>query len=378
MTEKIPQVQKRDGRIVSFDRTKIAEAIFKAARSVGGQDRYLADDLSEAVTLYLEKEFGGRMPTVEQIQDIVEKVLIKTGHAKTAKAYILYRERRARIRRVRAGGRPESLAEEEGALKEIRELRDIRWSVRRSDDCVTEWDPARIVDALVRETGLARNIAEVILVEVEEQILASKIAHLTSALVRELVNAKLVEYGLEEARRKHARLGVPVYDVRSLLAGGDEPDDTTVRLGAHIKKEFALTEVFSPEVTDAHLRGDIHLHGLEAIDRLAEEAGRRILLKVSISLERFAPEEGVEPAVAEAQLDRVLQLAARAGREKRDFLRAGAGRRADEAAGAPCLIEVDPGGAGTDRWRDSAVRRLAEQASAAGPEIILAVAGPSA
>lgn len=95
----VAQIKKRDGRIVPFDQEKITEAIFKAAVAVGGRDRKVAEDLSDEVVSILEDRFDGRtIPSVEEVQDIVEKVLIERGHAKTAKAYILYRQRRAVLR----------------------------------------------------------------------------------------------------------------------------------------------------------------------------------------------------------------------------------------------------------------------------------------
>jgi anaerobic ribonucleoside-triphosphate reductase len=91
-------IRKRDGRIVEFNNSKIAAAIFKAAKAVGGADQQLAEELAEIVNQYLHKQLGSSIPTVEEVQDAVEKVLIETGHAKTAKAYILYRDRRTRLR----------------------------------------------------------------------------------------------------------------------------------------------------------------------------------------------------------------------------------------------------------------------------------------
>ncbi len=99
----IQKVCKRDGRFVSFDQEKIANAIYKAARSVGGVNRRLAYQLSNQVVDVLIKKFGDDLiPTVEEIQDIVEKVLIENGHAKTAKAYILYRKQHEDIRNIQA------------------------------------------------------------------------------------------------------------------------------------------------------------------------------------------------------------------------------------------------------------------------------------
>ncbi|MCK4351952.1 ribonucleoside triphosphate reductase [candidate division WOR-3 bacterium] len=97
----LDKIKKRDGRVVSFKRGLIAEAIFKAAKAVGGEDRKTAARLSMKATKLLESTVRRRIPTVEEVQDIVEKVLIEEGHAKTAKAYILYREEHARIRRAR-------------------------------------------------------------------------------------------------------------------------------------------------------------------------------------------------------------------------------------------------------------------------------------
>ncbi len=94
----VRQIKKRDGRIVPFDNEKITNAIFKAARSVGGQDRELAEKLTAQVVKLVDKHYGSTTPTVEGIQDIVEKVLIENGHARTAKSYILYRRQHAEIR----------------------------------------------------------------------------------------------------------------------------------------------------------------------------------------------------------------------------------------------------------------------------------------
>ncbi len=99
---KIKKLRKRDGRVVEFDQIKISNAIFKAAKAVGGSDRKLADYLADKVLIALERKFKSwEVPEIEDVQDIVEKVLIEEGHAKTAKAYILYRDQRAKIRETK-------------------------------------------------------------------------------------------------------------------------------------------------------------------------------------------------------------------------------------------------------------------------------------
>ncbi|MCX5865275.1 MAG: anaerobic ribonucleoside-triphosphate reductase [Deltaproteobacteria bacterium] len=152
---------------------------------------------------------------------------------------------------------------------------DIALFVRSSQDDMTGWNRQRIVDALLRETFIDRDTAEKISRDIEVTIQAGKVKTITGPLIREMVNAKLLEMGLEEARRMHTRLGVPLYDVDQLLVQHNKenanvphgPEATNLTLAEGIKKEYALLHVFSPDVADAHLGGDLHLHDLGFIDR---------------------------------------------------------------------------------------------------------------
>lgn len=96
----IREIIKRDGRSAVFDIDKISEAIYKAAEVLGGQDRDTANYMARQVELYLTEVCHNDLPTVEQIQDAVEKVLIENGHARTAKEFILYRAERTRVREM--------------------------------------------------------------------------------------------------------------------------------------------------------------------------------------------------------------------------------------------------------------------------------------
>jgi len=98
----VERIRKRDGRIVPFEQEKITNAIWKAAQAVGGTDRERAKQLSDQVVEIINKKYDGKTATVENIQDIVEKVLVENGHYKTAKAYILYREEHKKLRDVRS------------------------------------------------------------------------------------------------------------------------------------------------------------------------------------------------------------------------------------------------------------------------------------
>jgi len=98
---KIKKIRKRDGRLVDFDFGKIKNAIHKAIIAVKGRDGEGARKLTHRAVEILEKKFAGKIPTVENIQDIVEGVLIKSKEAKVAKAYILYRQLRTEVREAK-------------------------------------------------------------------------------------------------------------------------------------------------------------------------------------------------------------------------------------------------------------------------------------
>ncbi|SEM58064.1 ribonucleoside-triphosphate reductase class III catalytic subunit [Syntrophus gentianae] len=152
---------------------------------------------------------------------------------------------------------------------------DLTLFVRTSDEEIVRWNRQRIVDALIRETDIDDETADAVSREVEKQLMNSGISLLTSTLIREMVDAKLIERGLEHARGKHARLGFPLYDVGQLILHPHRgnanlphnPEATNLILAEGIKRAYGLHEVFSREVGDAHAAGDLHIHALGYIDR---------------------------------------------------------------------------------------------------------------
>jgi ribonucleoside-triphosphate reductase len=98
----LTKIIKRDRTVVSFRKEKIVFAIFKAAASVGGTDFSRSEQLADEVVSLAENKYPEGIIEVEDIQDMVEKVLIENRHARTAKAYILYREKRRVAREANA------------------------------------------------------------------------------------------------------------------------------------------------------------------------------------------------------------------------------------------------------------------------------------
>src|SRR3990167_3860172 len=146
----IKKIRKRNGVIAAFDQHKITEAIWNAAKSVGGTNKELADQISNQVTAVLEVFFKdeNNVPSVEQIQDLVEKILIEGGHAKTAKSYILYREQHKKIRSAQEeilGGKTTQLPFSANALKVLAG----KYLQRDDDDNVCE-SPEEMFDRVAQ------------------------------------------------------------------------------------------------------------------------------------------------------------------------------------------------------------------------------------
>ncbi|MEM3412123.1 MAG: anaerobic ribonucleoside-triphosphate reductase [archaeon] len=143
--------------------------------------------------------------------------------------------------------------------------------VQTSSLTYEEFDPMKIVNSLMIETGLDEKTAKEIAKEVERFIKTSKIENVTSALIRELTNVKLLERGLEEYYRMYVRVGMPVYDITSLLLKGcDEnanlqynPETIHKFFADQVAKEYALIRWIPKELRDAHINGAIHIHDLD-------------------------------------------------------------------------------------------------------------------
>lgn len=158
----------------------------------------------------------------------------------------------------------------------VSDVTDMALFVRTSGDEIEEWNKERISDSLLKETGADLRTALEIASDVEEFIIKNKLKFVSAPLLRELVNVRLLERGLEDIRKAYTRLGVPLYDVGKIIISEKNrdnanvphgPEATNLTIAEHVKKEYALLTVFSSDVADAHARGDFHLHDLGMVDR---------------------------------------------------------------------------------------------------------------
>jgi len=128
MRQVLSRIKKRDGTVVDFVQDKITNAVHKAMESHGIMDKQAAKSVSDIATFMLEDKFGGyTIPSVEQIQDIVEMVLMKQGHHEIAKSYILYRERHMDIREAKKIG-----INLERLIKDY--IDDVDWKIRENSN----------------------------------------------------------------------------------------------------------------------------------------------------------------------------------------------------------------------------------------------------
>ncbi len=262
--ERIPrEFRKHSGVLVPFDKGKIIASVQKALTVEGQSDRALAEDVAQVVAVYLDRELEGVPPTSDRTREAVEQTLVGLGRGKAALAYSRY-------------DRPQRDAEELMEYPQPDVVDDGgRW-VQTSQGTLEPWDRGRIVDALVRESKLDPSVARVVATEVEAQITRAGLTTATASLIREMVDATLVKFGLEEYRRLHVRIGQSLFDTEQVVIGAASPEgeisplQSTLRLGAEIKREFAFTRVYSAEVVRACMSGLIGLDPADGIDLFEE------------------------------------------------------------------------------------------------------------
>ncbi|WP_456374444.1 anaerobic ribonucleoside-triphosphate reductase, partial [Methanocaldococcus sp.] len=217
---------KRNKKKENFNINKLAKSLINSGVNYGDLDRVLAEVCS--------KIYNGI--TTDEIKDIVYNVLKKIDK-NVADNY----------------------------------KKGIILKVRTSDKEFEPFNKEKIVKALIREAGADKETAEKIADEVERELKKLNVKYLTAPMIREIVNYKLIEYGYEDLRHKHTRLGLPVYDITKLIKQGSRenanlmynPESIHKWVADETMKQYALLAIFPKHIADAHIKGDIHLHDLE-------------------------------------------------------------------------------------------------------------------
>lgn len=143
--------------------------------------------------------------------------------------------------------------------------------VRTSRDTIETFDQTKIEKTLIVETGASESLAKKIATDVYKELKKLNVEYLTAPMIREIVNTKLVEHGLETLRRKYTRLGIPVYNITNLIENGSRdnanmihnPETVHKYVADEALKQYALLHILPSELADAHMGGGIHIHDLE-------------------------------------------------------------------------------------------------------------------
>src|SRR5262245_4433706 len=263
---RVTLVRRADGETVPFDEARVVEAFERRLAAAGNRDEHLAPEIAGVVSLFLEKTFYGEVPSVEQVEDMVEKVLIDTGHAAAAKAFILHRERRARVRAAHVAR--DGFAEP--TLFDPRALIVDDTAAGRSGPYSRE----ALARALAADGLVPRPLADEVAAIVEERLRKGGVARAPLSLVRAIAEAELLQRDAPIELRRRAAAAIAPEAIETALHRrttrgpaselGPTPALAAQELGGQALRSHALSELLTADVARAHLDGDLFVHGLTA------------------------------------------------------------------------------------------------------------------
>lgn len=244
--EKSAKVIKSSGNIEEFDPNIIVNNCLEA-----GIDFWIAAE----VAMEVAKEVSGEISSKDVQTKTTEKLYLKNKEAgeKYRKFYSVY--------------------------------------VRTSKNLIEDFDRKRIVASLVEETGIPEEIAEVISREAENDVRKMNLSFVSAPLLREIVNVKLLEKGYESERAKYTRLGLPIHDAHKTIGMGKNPEEVKKRMAENIIREYSLLRLIPLHISDAHMKGELHIHSLEYFPLKIE--GRREEMKIESSNADYSLEHAV-------------------------------------------------------------------------------------
>lgn len=261
---RVTLVRRPDGETVPFDETRVVEAIESALAAVGGRDPSLAGEIAGLVSLFLEKTFYDEVPSVEQVEDMVERVLIDTGHADAAKAFIVHRERRARLRSARSAR--DGFAEPTLFDQRVVIVDDTAAGVS------APYSREALARSLAHDGLLPRPAADEIAAVVEERLRRAGVARAPLSLVRAIAESELIQRDAPVDLRRRAAASLSPETIEAAMyrrgprsAGIDAapaPALAAQELGAMALRSHALSDLIPSDAARAHLDGDLFVHGL--------------------------------------------------------------------------------------------------------------------
>lgn len=208
-------------------------------------------------------------------------------------------------------------------LEEYVSVKRGKLFVRTSRLAIEDFHRSKIAKSLVVEAGVPQEVADEIAAEAEDRLVRLKTSYLTAALIREFVNAILIEKKLVEYRHKLSRMGMPVYDVTQLLRATGErglaAEYVQKAAGASVLGEYVLLECLPREIADAHISGQIHISDLGSWPLKPSEVQHDLRYFLKDGLIGFKPPQTFNAALAMIQNIHRLGISETAGEQNFDF-----------------------------------------------------------
>jgi ribonucleoside-triphosphate reductase len=258
-------VVKKDGRRESFSKDKIKKGVIRACEKLPVSYKTiekLVDDIEAEV-----RSFGQEEVAATVLGDMVMKKLKEINEVAYVRFASYYKSFTDITSFQKSLDAVNVISEEQ-----TKDSTDIHLFVSAPTQGLTsKWDRQKIIEALMNETGITKEEAESIAVSVEKKVLGSGMKTITVSLVRELVDNELFERGLGKKLEKQQTLGIPSFNLNQIIftksnensnIAANNPEAVNMEIAEVILKQYALKEIFSKDVTDAHMGGAIHIHNL--------------------------------------------------------------------------------------------------------------------
>ena len=260
-------IKKRDGSVDEFNSFKIKEAIFNAVKEIYTEKpEPIVEEIYSEVINKIGGEFNDRVPEINDIQEIIIRSAKEIGYEDISILYRNYSQERDETRRFLAIA----------TSKDNRSTTDAALLIESdTEDTLKNWDRTKIIEQLKKEANLSHRYAEKIAKKVENSVVGlykrGGIKRFHTTDIRILVDMILRQEGLEAQRKKQALLGLPSADFQKIVfsrsnensnIASNNPEAVNLEIAERIQKPWALGNIFSEEVANAHLNGEIHIHDL--------------------------------------------------------------------------------------------------------------------
>lgn len=256
-------ITKKDGRREPFKREKLKRGILKAC-----EKRPISYKIIERTLDEVEDELRS-MNQIEIDSKIVGNIVMKKLKDIDAVAYIRFASYYKSFTDL------ESFEQELKKLKvvdtDIKDSTDVLLQVTTGEETVSDWNKEKIGEALVREANLSEEDAKEVAASVEKKVFSSGIKTISVSLIRELVDNELFIRGFNKKLSKQGILGMPTFNITELIfsksnensnVAYNNPEAVNLSIAENALKQYALREIFSRDVAEAHSKAAIHLHDL--------------------------------------------------------------------------------------------------------------------